>query len=108
MTGQRKRPDVKRLGCPDGAAHLRRFGNGLAVSALKAAANERAAGLVATIEAIRAEGVPSANGIAAALNAREIATPRGGQMDGEGRSQHPRPARPKRPFANPYERRERP
>jgi DNA invertase Pin-like site-specific DNA recombinase len=77
-TGQKKRPEIKRLGCPNGAAHLRRFGNGLAVTALKAAASARAKGLASTIEAIMGEGVTSANGIAKALNERSIATPRGG------------------------------
>jgi DNA invertase Pin-like site-specific DNA recombinase len=67
-----------KLGCPNGAAHLRRYGNSLAVTALKAAAGERANGLAATIKAIRGEGVTSANGIAKALNERSIATPRGG------------------------------
>jgi DNA invertase Pin-like site-specific DNA recombinase len=67
-----------KLGCPNGAAHLRRYGNDLAVSALKAAADARANGLAATIEAITGEGVTSANGIAKALNERSIATPRGG------------------------------
>ena len=67
-----------KLGCPNGAAHLRRYGNGLAVTALKAAAGARANGLAATIEAIKGEGVTSANGIAKALNERSIATPRGG------------------------------
>jgi DNA invertase Pin-like site-specific DNA recombinase len=67
-----------KLGCPNGAAHLRRYGNGLAVTALKAAASARANGLAATIRAIRSEGVTSANGIAKALNERSIATPRGG------------------------------
>ena len=67
-----------KLGCPNGAAHLRRYGNGLAVTALKAAAGARANGLAVTITAIRGEGVSSANGIAKALNERSIATPRGG------------------------------
>jgi DNA invertase Pin-like site-specific DNA recombinase len=67
-----------KLGCPNGAAHLRRYGNGLAVTALVAGADKRAAGLAATIAAIRGEGVTSANGIAKALNERSIATPRGG------------------------------
>jgi DNA invertase Pin-like site-specific DNA recombinase len=66
-----------KLGCPNGASHVRRYGNGLAVTALKAAAGARANGLAATIEAIRGEGVTSANGIAKALNERSIATPRG-------------------------------
>jgi DNA invertase Pin-like site-specific DNA recombinase len=67
-----------KLGCPNGAAHLRRYGNGLGVTALKAAAGARANGLAATIKAIKDEGVTSANGIAKALNERSIATPRGG------------------------------
>jgi DNA invertase Pin-like site-specific DNA recombinase len=79
VTGQRKHPEIKRLGCPTGAAHLRRFGNGAAVKAIGDQAKERAAGLAATFDAIKAEGITSANRIARALNARHIATPRGGQ-----------------------------
>jgi DNA invertase Pin-like site-specific DNA recombinase len=79
LSGQRKHPGTKRLGCPSGAKHLRRHGNGLAVTAIKAAAGARARGLAATIDAIRGEGVTSANGIAKALNERSIATPRGGR-----------------------------
>ncbi|MGA2492010.1 MAG: recombinase family protein [Roseiarcus sp.] len=79
VTGQKKHPDVKRLGCPTGAAHLRKFGNGLAVDAIKAKAQERAAGLAATIRDLKAEGIASANATAAALNARGYATPRGGK-----------------------------
>ena len=79
VTGQRKRAEIKRLGNPNGAAHLRKFGNGLAVDAIKAGAQERADGLAATIAAIKAEGVTSANGIAGALNDRHIATARGGK-----------------------------
>jgi DNA invertase Pin-like site-specific DNA recombinase len=67
-----------KLGCPNGAAHLRRYGNGLAVTALAAGADKRAAGLAGTIKAIKTEGVTSANGIAKVLNERSIATPRGG------------------------------
>jgi DNA invertase Pin-like site-specific DNA recombinase len=69
----------KKLGNPNGAAHLMKFGNGLAVDVLKAKAQERAIGLSATIEALRAEGITSANAIAGALNARDYATPRGGK-----------------------------
>jgi DNA invertase Pin-like site-specific DNA recombinase len=65
-----------KLGCPTGAKHLRRFGNQLAVSAIKANADKRAAGLAATIAAIKSEGVESARGIAVALNERGIVTPR--------------------------------
>ena len=78
-TGQRKHPNVRRLGNPNGAAHLNGRFQPNAVEALKSAADERARNLTATIKAIRAEGVTSANGIAAALSAREIATPRGGK-----------------------------
>jgi DNA invertase Pin-like site-specific DNA recombinase len=77
--GQRNHPHIKRLGNPNGAAHLRKLGNGLAVKAIVENANERASGLAATIAAIRAEGVTSANGIAGALNAQHIDTPRGGK-----------------------------
>jgi DNA invertase Pin-like site-specific DNA recombinase len=63
-----------KLGCPNGAAHL-----GLGVTAHKAAAGARANGRAATIEAIKGEGVTSANGIAKALNKRSMATPRGCQ-----------------------------
>jgi len=48
------------------------------VQALKANADDRAAGLASTIDALRAEGITSANGLAGALNARGYATPRGG------------------------------
>ena len=59
--------------------YLRRYGNGLAVTSLQTAPSARARGLAAPIEAIRGEGVTSANGIANALNERSIATPRGGK-----------------------------
>jgi DNA invertase Pin-like site-specific DNA recombinase len=68
VTGQRKYPEIKRLGNPNGAAHMRGLGNPAAVKALKAQADKRASGLAATIGAIRAEGITSANAIAGALN----------------------------------------
>lgn len=68
-----------KLGNPNGAAHLKGLGNGSAVEALKAGAQERADGLSGIIASIKGEGITSANGIAGALNARHIATPRGGQ-----------------------------
>ena len=77
--GQKKHPEVKRLGNPNGAAHLRQYGGKAGRAALIANADKRAAGLAATIDALRAEGVTSANGIAKALNERSIATPRGGK-----------------------------
>ena len=80
VTGQRKHPQIKRLGCPTGAAHLQGQGfNKLAVQALKANADERAAGLASTIDALKAEGILSANGLAGVLNARGYATARGGR-----------------------------
>jgi hypothetical protein len=68
-----------KLGNPRGAAHLRGLGNAAGAAANKRGAMTRAEGLRATVDAIRAEGVVSANGIAARLNEREIATPRGGR-----------------------------
>ncbi|KQO66033.1 resolvase [Methylobacterium sp. Leaf87] len=68
-----------RLGNPNGATHLRGLGNASAIEALRAGASQRAAGLAGLIDSIRAEGTTSANGIAQALNARRIATPRGGR-----------------------------
>ena len=70
----------QRLGNPHGLSdhHLRR-GRTLAVNAIKAKAQERAAGLAATLAALKAEGITSANAIAGALNARNFATPRGGR-----------------------------
>ena len=49
------------------------------MKAPKAKAGERAAGRAAKLDALRAEGIASANGIAGALNARGYATPRGGR-----------------------------
>ena len=68
-----------KLGNPNGAAHLKGLGNGAAVNAIKAGAQERAADLASTIESIKAKGVTSANGIANALNACGEPTPRGGR-----------------------------
>ncbi len=70
-----------RLGNPNGPAALRRAGkgNGAAVKALKAGADERAAKLAAKVAELRQAGVTSLAGIAAALNEARIRTPRGGQ-----------------------------
>lgn len=69
-----------KLGNPNGAAHMRGLstGNAEAVAAVKAKADERAARLLTVIEAVRSEGVTSANGLAKALNGRQVPTPRGG------------------------------
>ncbi len=81
VAGQREEhSEIKRLGCPTGAAHLQGQGfDRLAVQALKAKADERAAGLAASIDALKTEGVRSANALAGALNARGYATARGGR-----------------------------
>jgi DNA invertase Pin-like site-specific DNA recombinase len=79
ITGQEGHPEVKRLGNPRGAAHLRRFGKELAVNALKAKAKERADGLAATFAEMKSEGITSAHGMAKSLNARGFTTPRGGE-----------------------------
>jgi DNA invertase Pin-like site-specific DNA recombinase len=68
-----------KLGNPNGAAHLQGDVKARAVATLRAKAQSVADGLRATIEAIRAEGITSANGIARALNERDIEGPRGGQ-----------------------------
>lgn len=68
-----------KLGNPNGAKGLRNFGNASAIEAVKSGAQQRAHVLSTTIESIRSEGVTSANGIAKALAARGIATPRGGR-----------------------------
>lgn len=69
-----------KLGNPNGAAALRRAGKGNAasVTAIKAGAAAHAAKLKPIIGALKAEGITTLGGIAAALNQRGILTPRGG------------------------------
>jgi DNA invertase Pin-like site-specific DNA recombinase len=68
-----------KLGNPRGAAHLRQYDGKAGRVAQAEAANERAHALGATIAELKAEGVISANGLARALNDRQIATARGGK-----------------------------
>lgn len=68
----------KMLGCPNGAAHLRRYGNASAVTAVKANAMRHAEALRGVVAEIKGSGVTTCVGIAAELNRRYIATPRGG------------------------------
>jgi DNA invertase Pin-like site-specific DNA recombinase len=75
---QAKARGVK-LGNPNGAAHLRKYGGKAGRAALVAGADDFAKALAGTIEAIKAEGVTSMNGIAKALDARGIATARRGK-----------------------------
>ena len=68
-----------KLGCPNGAAHLRKYGNTAGVEAVKSKATEYAESLREVMENIRVSGITSSNGIADELNRRRIATPRGGK-----------------------------
>ena len=70
-----------KLGNPNGARALRgkQVGNIQAVAKVKANAEQRAANLRAIIDDVRAKGATSVRTIAAALNARGVLTPRGGE-----------------------------
>jgi DNA invertase Pin-like site-specific DNA recombinase len=68
-----------RLGCPQGAAHLRPYGNAAGVKAIKAKADAYALSLRETLQGIRASGIINANAVAGELNRRHIASPRGGK-----------------------------
>jgi DNA invertase Pin-like site-specific DNA recombinase len=74
----------KRLGNPNGARALRAAGAGQAgwtagATGNRTAADKFVAQLAPVIEAVRADGITSLEGIAAELNARGILTARGGQ-----------------------------
>lgn len=69
----------KRLGNPNGAKHLRKYGTKRAVAAVKAQATERATGLRDVVAHIQASGATSLRAIADALNDRDIMTARGGR-----------------------------
>jgi DNA invertase Pin-like site-specific DNA recombinase len=73
-----KRRGVK-LGNPNGAKHLRRYGNKAAVAKVKAMAQQRAVDLREIVKDIRANSGNSLRAIADGLNQRSIKTPRGGQ-----------------------------
>ncbi|WP_150306033.1 recombinase family protein [Pseudomonas saliphila] len=70
-----------KLGNPNGAAALRKAdkGNGAAVTAIKAGADEHALNLAPVLEALRSEGLTSLGAIADALNERGMLTPRNGK-----------------------------
>jgi len=78
-TGQRGRPDIKRLGNPNGARALKgkQVGNAEAVAKLKATATQRAGDLKAIVDDIRRSGITSVRGIAEELHVRGIRAPRG-------------------------------
>jgi DNA invertase Pin-like site-specific DNA recombinase len=68
----------RKLGNPNGAAHLRAYGNEKAIEAVQSDAQERAERLRRVIVDLRSSGVTSANALAKALNERHVATARGG------------------------------
>lgn len=70
-----------RLGNPNGAAAFRRagLGNTAAIERVSANADRRAGDLSRTVRELQARGITSFAGIAAALNADHIETPRGGK-----------------------------
>lgn len=69
----------QRLGNPNGAAALRRAGKGNTASRIVASANadRHATDLLPIVGQLRAEGITSLGGLADALNARGMLTPRG-------------------------------
>jgi DNA invertase Pin-like site-specific DNA recombinase len=71
-TGQRGRPDIKRLGNPNGARALKgtQVGNADAVAQIKANAAQRAGDLKAIVDDIRHSGITTVRGIANELHAR--------------------------------------
>ena len=68
-----------KLGCPNGAAHLRQYGNELGVEAIKRGADERASQLAGVVKEIQDAGATSLREIAEELNRRSITTARGGK-----------------------------
>jgi DNA invertase Pin-like site-specific DNA recombinase len=84
VSGQEGRPDVKRLGNPNGARALAknpggRIGQPRAAKAAHDRAVARAKGFVSVLAELKAEGVVSANAQAKALNANGVLTARGKQ-----------------------------
>jgi DNA invertase Pin-like site-specific DNA recombinase len=87
VSSENKHPDVKRLGNPYGARALKRnpewrkIGQPRATQAVKDKAMTRARSLMSTFASLKADGFVSANAKAAALNERDIRTPRGGKWN---------------------------
>jgi DNA invertase Pin-like site-specific DNA recombinase len=71
-----------KLGCPNGAAHLKGLGNAAAVAEIGARAQERAEGLREIVTRLIGEGVRSQNGLARSLNTMGVESPRGGAWQG--------------------------
>lgn len=68
-----------RLGNPNGAAHLKSYGNTAAIAAVRSQATERATGLQTITDGLGLQSITQATAMAKALNARLVATHRGGQ-----------------------------
>lgn len=77
IVGQKGRPEVKRLGNPNGSEHLAGHGNRRAILAVKAKADDQAIRLKPLLEEIIHSGASSARSIAAAFNEQGILSPRG-------------------------------
>jgi DNA invertase Pin-like site-specific DNA recombinase len=85
--GQNKRPDVKRLGNPNGAAALQRdpaklklkLGHAAGTAAVKVKAAAWARDRRPLLAELEAEGIVSAKAQARALNERHVPTARGGK-----------------------------
>lgn len=78
-TGQRGRPDIKRLGNPNGARALKgtQVGNAQAVARIKQNAAQRAADLKAIVDDIKQSRITTVRGIAEEMQVRGIRAPRG-------------------------------
>jgi DNA invertase Pin-like site-specific DNA recombinase len=76
---QQRDPSLRPLGNPNGAAAMlaKGKGNRAALAAISARADRHAGELRPVIEELRADGVTSLEGLAAALNERGMQTPRG-------------------------------
>jgi hypothetical protein len=78
ITGQRGRPDVRRLGNPLGSAALAGRGNREAVAAIAERSQASANRLAGIVSMLRAEGVTSVRATCQALNDRGVLSPTGG------------------------------
>jgi DNA invertase Pin-like site-specific DNA recombinase len=80
INGQKKHPEVKRLGSPKGAVHLKGKGyDAIAREAQRSRADARAHDLIEVFTDLEKSGFVSANSQAKELNNRGIVTARGGK-----------------------------
>jgi hypothetical protein len=78
LAGQRKHPDVTRLGNPNGARSLTGRGNIEALAAIKAKADATAQRLRGVLSSLHNEGITTTRGMTRALNERGVLSPHGG------------------------------